>query len=555
MNIVHACLWLLLASPCCCATEAWLFLDDGRVGWGDPSTDPVTIRLATEEASVPKKSVQFQRTVDEIDHGVNAMLDDVITGKNLGEHAKRFHVLGLAAAPVLVERLKNPDQSKQRAALFGLQYCWNGSAQAAVLNAFENGDRLTRKLGFCALGQNLTEAAMAALMLKYADGDDLETAAMVFDVVDRQLPDPTLKRITRLLESPDYRSAVFLRLSHYLSPALTPDTLKLLDDDSPEAQRAGMLGLISQLASADEVRQRIQPFLKHDSADLREIAAEYFTWLGVASDAQPLKDALIDEKDTYVRAAIDTAIASIEKRNATPADAAIVADALKELATQDVLEPLLCYETHEHEQKERFRRRGFRLRNLCVGISQAPPAKPELPLVDVWVPPVRDYFDSKRKSFGVESRYATFSNCVHVGDDVAWGQELRTVVSVAPGVVRSVSHIFSWGYIIIIEHRMKDGSKVCSLYAHLSPLIHVKEGDVVAAGQKIASVGRSNTVENGGYHAHTHFGLHRGGYNDPEDRWVCGYVGTLRYRAGQHGWLAPQNFLHQQIDPPSEPAK
>jgi murein DD-endopeptidase MepM/ murein hydrolase activator NlpD len=135
---------------------------------------------------------------------------------------------------------------------------------------------------------------------------------------------------------------------------------------------------------------------------------------------------------------------------------------------------------------------------------------------------------------------------------------------------------------------MADGSFACSLYAHLSPFVHVKPGDRARKGQKIGSIGRSHTWENGGYRAHLHFGIHAGRYvpryevgrriplrrngkdvhalvvrsderrttvwieetggehsfrNDAH--WICGYIDPARFRAGRHGWLDPQRFLQR----------
>ncbi|MBI3829010.1 MAG: peptidoglycan DD-metalloendopeptidase family protein [Planctomycetes bacterium] len=160
-----------------------------------------------------------------------------------------------------------------------------------------------------------------------------------------------------------------------------------------------------------------------------------------------------------------------------------------------------------------------------------------------WVTPVRDYYDPGRTSYGfsVTKDFTAFVGSVHIGDDAGWNKELRTVVAVAPGVVRSVQHIFSWGFIVVIEHKDAKGEPFCSLYAHLSPMLHVKPGERVEGGQKIASIGRSHTVDNGGYHAHVHVGLHHGEYN--EGNWVHGYISLKSWQDGLHDWMDPQKFL------------
>ena len=164
--------------------------------------------------------------------------------------------------------------------------------------------------------------------------------------------------------------------------------------------------------------------------------------------------------------------------------------------------------------------------------------------------PLRDYFDPRRASYGtrVKGALSVFAGSVHIGDDCSWGNELRTVVAAAPGVVRLAGHIFSWGHIVVIEHKLPDGSAVCSLYAHLSPALSIKPGDIVKAGQRIGCIGRSHTVDNGGYYAHLHFGIHRGQYMTPGEHWVSGYVNTERWEQGNHTWLDPQEFLKGMMD-------
>ena len=65
----------------------------------------------------------------------------------------------------------------------------------------------------------------------------------------------------------------------------------------------------------------------------------------------------------------------------------------------------------------------------------------------------------------------------------------------------------------------------------------------MAAGQRIGCTGRSNTVENGGYFSHLHFGVHRGAYATPVKAWVGGYISKEKWDSGAHEWLNPQEFL------------
>lgn len=217
-----------------------------------------------------------------------------------------------------------------------------------------------------------------------------------------------------------------------------------------------------------------------------------------------------------------------------------------------MMEPTFVYDVHEHVRKDEFRRRAFKLQDVLAApsgnleLSREFWSKTEIPVATTWHPPIREYFDASRKSFGycVTQDFTAFVGSVHIGDDCGWRKELRTVCAVAPGVVRSAGHVYSWGFIVVIEHKLANGDGYCSLYAHLSPFLHVKPGDVVAAGQKIASIGRNHSVENGGYGSHCHFGIHRGPFGQGE--WVHGYISTTDWANGADDWIDPQAFLISQ---------
>ena len=70
-----------------------------------------------------------------------------------------------------------------------------------------------------------------------------------------------------------------------------------------------------------------------------------------------------------------------------------------------------------------------------------------------------------------------------------------------------------WGNLLVIEHRLADGSYVTSVYGHLAKRL-VSVGDIVQAGQVIGMVGRKG-IENGGYNPHLHFGIREGRMFEP----------------------------------------
>ena len=60
----------------------------------------------------------------------------------------------------------------------------------------------------------------------------------------------------------------------------------------------------------------------------------------------------------------------------------------------------------------------------------------------------------------------------------------------------------AWGNIILIEHRLQDGTPVWSQYAHLKDML-VSSGDIVQRGQKIGTIGKDDGV------AHLHFEIRK----------------------------------------------
>ena len=553
---LRVCLLLFALPGVLRAEEVWVFLDDGRAGKADTSRDPVLVRLPDQSTvSVQKKFLLFQRTQQQINDGVAAMIAEIAEGKNLEENGKRFRILGAAAHENLRACLGSNDPKKKTAAIYALRYSWIPGIETEVASAFDAGDYALRQQALMALWGHLKESAAAEFVRKYADDPDEKTAALVFNLADRYFPDPTLARIRRLLKSEALREAALPRLSHYYTRELTADLRPLLEFQSAWLKRCAMIGLISQLANDGGTRQAMLQRLQDESPDIRETAAEYFTWLGDSQDLDTLKQAQIEEQDFYTRAAVTAAIAAIERRAKT-GDAAFRKE-IDGIAATSTLEPLLVYEVHEHKEQTAFIARNSALQRAILGYSitsGAPAAKNQYPVARAWLPPVRDYFDQNRKSYGVAvgNRHATFSNSVHIGDDCAWGDELRTVVAAADGIVRSASHIRSWGYIVVVEHRTPARDTFCTVYAHLSPLIHVCPGDIVTAGQKLGSVGRTNSVENGGYYAHLHFGVHQGPYSSNGNQWICGYISTQAWQSGVHGWLSPQIFLKSRLPEATE---
>lgn len=235
------------------------------------------------------------------------------------------------------------------------------------------------------------------------------------------------------------------------------------------------------------------------------------------------------------------------------------------------------------------------------------------------LPPARECAPDEPAGYGIEVEQGSgvFSRLVHVGEDVCWEAGHRTVVAIGAGLVRYVGLAPSWGHIVVLEHEApadrpvapgvvarrlaetlevalngpRGGQLYCSVYAHLGPFVCVRPGESVAAGQKLGTLGRAYTWENGGYEAHLHFAVHLGPYlqryrpdapidiryrarryrgrvvRSNEDwtearirhrgssetvrrssDWLCGYIARWYWRSRGHGWLDPAPFLSEPAD-------
>jgi len=435
---------------------------------------------------------------------------------------------------------------------------------------------------------------------------------------------PDAARILLGLSQKDMLIATTTWLPRHLSPDLGSVTRALLDNKDPAVQAAAISGLISQWDNDAGVRSRVAKLLTSSSAAVRGRAAEYLCWMGEPEDYRTLTTRAATEKDPHALAAMTAAAAAIKRRHevfAKGAAAALIVDAetptsiyqslakaltenptgdtrravIARLRTVEKFEPITRYAARlDHSE------RGdalIRLHRLLAGYppdSSPPGADDPLPAAPPvcrsLIPPVRDYFDAGRKSWGILIEGSTdvpFAGKRHVGDDAAWLRDQETVVAIGPGIVRRAeTGVRSWGGIVIVEHVDPKGGRFCSLYGHLGPLICVKPGQVVAQGEKLGAVGISLTHTNGGYMAHIHFGIHRSAWLQPdkvgekivvsgeqgedqtvtitavndltaegkradgssiriprETNWPCGYLKPAEFESSAHRWVNPQEFI------------
>ena len=98
---------------------------------------------------------------------------------------------------------------------------------------------------------------------------------------------------------------------------------------------------------------------------------------------------------------------------------------------------------------------------------------------------------------------------VHLGVDVfcAAGTEIVAPIDGRVSIKANNAQELDYGPLLIVEHRTADGQNFFSLYGHLSAdsIEHIRPGDAIAAGERLARVG--SPPENGNWPPHLHFQL------------------------------------------------
>lgn len=532
----------------------------------------------------------FAQPIDRADDEQVDRLMRLATGSNASRLREEFARLGASATPRLAEHVLGKDTNKRVIALVCLQFCWSDVARDALIEMIPDGDTQSRKLAFQVLGRHETGKPLADALSGLTESRDKRVAGPAIQYALRAYPDKELlKRAMSDRRLIEYTSEA---LPRYYGQDLSEATRALVKRAKVDERAKLIIALIHQQDESEKTRKLIATNLTRGPAALHDRAAEYFRYHGTADDIPALEAALQREREVYAKASIQAAIDAINKRigrfvepgttpklEATdgPAQAyrqayellgeaytqANRAAALERLANAEPYEPYWRFGLSEptDEIGDRITERlilqilssGYKLRGLNSIGTRGLQHDESIDLPDdlttaSLIAPVRNYFDPKRRSYGIHvgNNAGPFSNRHHMGDDVAWDLEHETIVAIGDGIVRRVViGQISWGGLVVVEHRDAEGKFFCSLYSHLGPLVAVRVGEVVEQGQKIGSLGRTHTWEGGGYRAHLHFGIHQGPY-EQERPWITGYLRHELFEAG-HGWVDPQVFIRKRI--------
>jgi|GEM_PF-3770847 len=111
-----------------------------------------------------------------------------------------------------------------------------------------------------------------------------EAILLEYEVVLKEERQPDLAQIKRILAEPRLHRFLPRLLPRYHSGELTGATLPLLESPEPDLQRCAIIALLHQQADRAEIRAKVALRLASPAATLREAAAEYLLWHGIAED-------------------------------------------------------------------------------------------------------------------------------------------------------------------------------------------------------------------------------------------------------------------------------
>lgn len=243
----------------------------------------------------------------------------------------------------------------------------------------------------------------------------------------------------------------------------------------------------------------ILPFKNSSNAIIREYVANSFGYLGTKDSITSLKRWLSDEKNGYVK---KTIAATVDILNKGGYKSAI---------------PYLPVYYDSMPRKLLFIYNKYVDNNPKYSFSAYDTSKRTVKTVSRCFPHQQYKWKIKNAPKAGTFGRRTAEVC-HVGIDSGWLLEGLPIHSMGNGIVKLISHNFSWGTLVVVEsvtENIIDTTKadtVCAIYGHLSPYLNVAIGDTLHTGDKIGQIGSSVSVENGGYWAHLHFGIAYGSF-------------------------------------------
>ncbi len=555
-----------------------------------------------------------------IDRAVDRLLDDLAAKRRVDAATQGLKRLGHNAVPRLLDALQDPRRSRRTLAFYGLQFCWDARALPSVTVFLADPDAELRRMAAIVLVNGAGFDALTERCVPLLGNADTGVAAFALHHVESERPD--LARTRGAIADPVRCHAVAPHLPRYHAPDLIDAVRDLAVAPFPETRCGALVALIHLNADDLATRRLIFDRVTGGPPAEADLAADYLLWHAAPEDRSRLETLVVDQGDPLLASGLAAALTALARRpdrrpcrvgpcRPPPADGKTGAFTTAAHPSHDPAAAWHTYRCSDDMEPhwafrgagppadlvaERRARHALQARLFAMPQAGGGPTSDvssPVPPPDRYAVPVRGYALSGESNYGrtvPDGAVEGFIGLVHVGDDIAWRQPHAPVFSVAVGVVRLVTWIDTWGTLVVIEHRDWDGAPVCSLYGHLSPFVCVRAGDGVCAGTKIGAVGRSYTVENGGYEAHLHFALHAGRFVQPPavgsvidlryrgslrrarvlradgerteasvvvhsvrhvvvkmTSWTAGYVSRAWWDAGDHGWLEPTRWLAARV--------
>ncbi|MFV1958472.1 MAG: HEAT repeat domain-containing protein [Planctomycetota bacterium] len=165
-------------------------------------------------------------------------------------------------------------------------------------------------------------------------------------------------------------------------------------------------------------------------------------------------------------------------------------------------------------------------------------------VADRWVAPLLGYGEEEVVGAPLQpfGNLQADGNVYHVGEDVGACLDGAGFYAPAAGVVRMIQAGSDRGTVIVLEHELRSGKRVCSVLMHGGDTVFVEAGERVHAGQLLTSMGLSYSIENGGHFAHLHLGFYPGPFQVTRDQ------GDQPVKDGLADWYDPQEFLPAWIE-------
>ena len=157
--------------------------------------------------------------------------------------------------------------------------------------------------------------------------------------------------------------------------------------------------------------------------------------------------------------------------------------------------------------------------------------------------PVQNYTSSVALGFGDPN--PSYGNERHLGEDVV-GTAGTPVQAAGAGTVmlaRTWKSCPNWGYILVMEHTIGNGSKISTIYGHLDPsTVAVTEGQTIAQGTVLGRTGSYPCWQD-----HLHFGIRVGPFGSGigvYPPWLAGYLAQVDFPAA---YCEPSTFIRNGV--------